>query len=183
MACSCPGTLSAFDIPCESNTGGISKLYVVRYCDIQDATGVSGQITAVTMVGTTNFVEMAFQPLTGGVTEDATVNVQNGTTFFAPTVVGFIPKRRKEMKLAFELLQNQKLVAMYQDNNLKWWMAGMSPAGAGNTINGNGVYLTALGGGWGIQLADQNGYAFTLSGDQGFMAWEVDPTIVTALIS
>jgi hypothetical protein len=174
MAC-CSQILTAGILRgCETNTGGVKHIYITDYCNVTGIT-LDGDnlITDIAMATGTFFYEFQAQRDTAMMDEPATINLQNGTSFWA-TSVGLTIARRDNVKRAvIELLFNKKLAVIVEDQNGNFYYVGKE----------NGADLTEVGGGTGAAKGDLNGYTLKVTAEEPKAAYFVDSAIVSALVA
>ena len=93
MACNCNLITGGIDKSCLNNTGGVATILITDACNIATITAATGSISAITMTGGALFYEYAFNKNTSSYSEDITINLENGSTFFAQSVNLVIPRR------------------------------------------------------------------------------------------
>jgi hypothetical protein len=158
---------------CSNNIGGISKIYITDFESVDTLTVGTGEtITTITMVGGRTFYEYQFNRNTATFTENAVVNVENGSLFYDQTVTLRIPKREQTKRDKLALLTQKDLAVIVLDQNGKYWYPGEL----------NGVYLSEMPSESGTAKGDFNGYTITLKGEELEGAREVEASAVTAVI-
>lgn len=174
--CNCSELLSGgITRGCESNSGGIQKVYIADYCAVESVTSADGTISAITMVTASPanlFYEFAFNRNTSEFTENAVVNVENGSLFYDQTGTLVIPRREVAKRNALAMLMSKDLLVIIQDQNGLYWLFGET----------NGVYVSELPSTSGKAKADGSSYTITFKGEEPAQAQEVDPSAVAAVI-
>ena len=162
---------------CSTNTGGINKFYVTDYANavVVSGAGTGGDwITGITMAGTTKFYEFQTNKNVCSFTEKATIDLQKGTTFFDQKVSIVLSRRETIKRNAIEELtagQKQLLIIVLDSNGL-YWITGVT----------EGTYVSNIDGGSGTLKADSNGYTIEFSAMEPIQMYQVDPTIVSAIV-
>ena len=159
---------------CDNNSGGIRKIYITDLCQIDSITEDSpdGEIQTITMESGALFYEFEFNKNTSSFTDDATVNLENGSLFYNQVVTLKIPRREKSKRDELALLMQKDLAVICLDGNGLYWFLGEV----------NGMRVTALPSTSGVTMADGSSYTITLTGQEPEAAREVDSTIIAALL-
>lgn len=179
----CNALTAGLSKSCETNAGGINKIYIA---DFESVTGytigaatspqVGDWLDAITMAGgTSKFFEFATNKNVCNYTESVAIDLTNGTTFFNQVVSLVLSRRETTKRTAIEkLVDGQKqLLVIVLDSNNNYWLFGKV----------EGAYVTAIEGGSGTAKADANGYTITFTAMEPDQAWGVDPTIVSAIVT
>lgn len=178
----CNALTAGLSKSCETNAGGINKIYIT---DFENVTGytigaatapqVGDWIDAITMGGSTKFYEFQTNKNVCNYTESVAIDLNNGTTFFNQVVTLVLSRRETTKRTAIEkLVDGQKqLLVIVLDSNNNYWLFGKV----------EGAYVTAIEGGSGTAKADANGYTITFTAMEPDQAWGVDPTIVSAIVA
>lgn len=180
MSCnsSCATLLSAgLSADCTSNSGGVLKIYVTENCNIATITASTGEVTAMTMSGTSKFYEIGLKPETASFTEGLTVNLDNGTSSFDSSITAVIFKRSLTSRNFIQTLAagQKELAVIVKDSNGNFWLFG-------STV-GEGLRLSAVSGGSGTKRIDKNSSDLTISGSTSQPAYIIDATAVTPVIA
>jgi len=160
---------------CDTNTGGILKLYIADFENVSSYTEVSGEITAITMAGGSKFYEFQFNRNTSSYEETINVDLTNGTTFFEQRATLVLARREKTKREAIKKLtagQKQLAIIMKDSNNLYWFL-GLT----------DGAILQEMAGGSGVQKSDANNYTLTFVAQEPSPMPEVDDAIIAAIIT
>ena len=166
---------------CENNAGGVNKIYVTDFDNAAITLGASTSpqvgnwIDAITMSGSTKFYEVQTNKNVCNFTESVAIDLNNGTTFFNQ-VVTLELTRRETTKRTFidQLVAGQKpLRLIVLDSNGNYWLFGET----------EGSYVSAIEGGSGTAKADKNGYTVTFTAMEAEQAYQIDPTIISAIIA
>jgi hypothetical protein len=181
----CSALSAGLDKSCDNNAGGVNKIYIADFdavtspITIGAATSpqVGDWIDAITMGSGADdhFYEVKTNKNVCNFTETVAVDLANGTTFFNQ-VVTLELSRRETTKRTFiqKLIAGQKqLRLIVLDSNGNYWFFGFA----------EGAYVTAIEGGSGTAKADKNGYTVTFTAMEPDQAYQVDPTIVAALVA
>ena len=148
----------------KNNTGGVSAVYIANFKEVMPGGSASqkftydsttGEITSITTTGTTaNYYQFDTVKETSGLAEAITVNIQNGTIVFAPTVTLVMNKLETKQRNLIHMLSLGLLVCVVKDNNDNFWMVGYN----------KGMDVTAVESMTGVALGDRNGSTLTISG-------------------
>lgn len=159
---------------CDNNTGGVSKIYIADFPLVSGYTESNGEITSIIMSGTGQFYEYEFNRNTSMFKEDITIDLANGTTFFAQEVNLVMARREKTKREAIQkLIAGQKqLFIIVKDSNGLYWAFGKD----------EGCYVTTLTGGSGVNKGDANNYSVTFTAQEPTSAPEVDAAIIAGLL-
>ncbi len=171
----CNTTLSSILKTCDNNVGGLTKIYISPSEFISGVTVSNGEITNIQMSGSVNFVEYEFNKNSASYTEEAQINLDNGSTFYTTTVSLSIPRRdvSKRNSLALIAAGQRPLKLILKDGNGLYWYMGYA----------NDANLTALGEGSGAAKGDGSKYSLTFVSEEPEQMYEVDDSIIAALIA
>jgi len=173
----CNALSGAIAKSCDTNTGGIRKMYIADYDGVSSITsgGTPETITAITMSGSYKFYEFEFNRNTSSFEEAVTVSLENGTTFFSQTVRLELARRESAKRDAIEkLVAGQKqLMIIVLDANGIYWLFGRN----------EGAYATEITGGSGVAKADKNGYSIAMTAEEPEQAIEVASGVISAIIT
>jgi len=168
MACT---TLTSILKGCDSNIGGITSIYV------NDMDNVTGPISVTDYViddfGTLvdPFIPFEFRRNTGMYTEEAAIDLVNGSSFYTQTVTLIFHRREAAKSKAIKILgEGQRdLALVVGDANGKYWYFPKAQ-------------LTAVTEGSGTAKADGSKYSVTFVAENEQLAYEVDATIIPDII-
>lgn len=162
---------------CDNNIGGLKKIYVAPFASVETSE-VDGVITGITMsaVGlgaTCSFIEIEVNKNSSSYTEEAGIDLVNGSTFYTTTLSAMIPRREVAKRNAIALLAagQQDLTVILQDGNGIYWMMGWQ----------NGANLTAVGEGSGQAKADGSKYSLTFLAEEEEQMPEVNQSVITSI--
>jgi hypothetical protein len=169
VACS---TLTSILKGCDSNIGGITSIL------INDQDNVVGPIVddgnyLITDFGTVTeaFVPFEFRRNTGMYTEEAAIDLVNGSSFYTQTVTLIFHRREAAKSKAIKILgEGQRdLALVVGDANGKYWYFPKAQ-------------LTAVTEGSGTAKADGSKYSISFVAESENLALEVDPEIIPDLL-
>ena len=98
MACN---SVSGITFQCLQNLGGISEIYIANFESVSATTSNGiGVITDIDMTGSTKFERFQFETRVGTSTfsEEATVTLEAGSTFYTQTTTLVIPRKDSEKR-------------------------------------------------------------------------------------
>ena len=162
---------------CLNNSGGIFKVYINQQDNIDgftlDSAPNAWTIDSITLVGGGDlYTEFEIRRNTGSYTEDAAIDLVNGSSYVTATISLMFHRRDQAKSQAIKVLGagQQYLNAIIQDaNGLYWYFPYLQ--------------LSAVGEGSGTARADGSKYSVTLIAENDFLAYEVDSTIIAALLA
>jgi len=168
MACN---TLTSILKGCDNNIGGITSIY------INDQDAVEGPIVTtdwvITDFGTLTdqFVPFEFRRNTGMYTEEAAIDLVNGSSFVTQTVTLIFHRREAAKSKSIKILgEGQRdLALVVGDANGKYWYFPKAQ-------------LTAVAEGSGTAKADGSKYSITFVAENEALAFEVDAALIPDII-
>jgi hypothetical protein len=169
MSCA---TLEQIIKDCSNNSGGIYTLLINQQDNISgittDETGTNWEVTAITK--TAPFVALEFKRNTGSFTEEAAIDLVNGSSYVTQTINLMFHRRDQEKSRAIKVLGagQQYLTAVVGDANGKYWYFPY-------------LQVSAYGEGSGVSRADGSKYSLTLVAENETLAYEVDAAIIGGL--
>ena len=172
MACE---ALESIVKSCDNNTGGIEKIWINQQDNISGITldnTNTWTIDAITLVGgAPDFTAFDIRRNTGSYTEEAAIDLINGSSYVTAVINLMFHRRDQDKSQAIKILGagQQYLVAIVKDMNGKYWYFPQ-------------LQLTATGEGSGVTRADGSKYSVTLTSEVEFLAYEIEPAAVTAVI-
>ena len=162
---------------CLNNSGGIFKVYINQQDNIDgftlDSAPNAWTIDSITLIGGGDlYTEFEIRRNTGSYTEDAAIDLVNGSSYVTATISLMFHRRDQAKSQAIKVLGagQQYLNAIIEDaNGLYWYFPYLQ--------------LSAVGEGSGTARADGSKYSVTLIAENDFLAYEVDSTIIAALLA
>lgn len=171
MACT---TIESIVKGCDNNIGSITKIYIndLDNVTINPATDIdlpNWIITAITV--TADFEEFEFRRNTSNYTEEAAIDLINGSSFVTQTINLMFHRREGAKSRAIKILgEGQRdLAVIVLDGNGKYWYFEK-------------VQVTAYGEGSGTAKADGSKYSLVLTAEAENLAYEVDPDVIPTII-
>ena len=166
----------------KNNVGGVRRVWIANYSEVTGTTEVTAldpiytgateaMIADIQMESGKFFYIFDTVKETSAFSEAITVNVQNGTLSFVPTITLVFNKLDAQTRNIIQMLATSLVVIIVEDNNGKLWYFGKD----------QGLDLTAVDTQSGTALADRNGSVLTFSGAESTAARElytvdIDPT-------
>lgn len=168
MACT---TLEDIVKGCDNNIGGITAVYINDQDNITAVTenNSTWEVTAITQ--TARFQTIEFRRNVGSFTEEAAIDFANGSSFVTATINLMLHRREALVSRKIKIMgEGQRdLAVIVKDANGKYWYFPYSQ-------------VSAVAEGSGTAKADGSKYAVTLIAENEFLAKEVDPDIIPALL-
>lgn len=161
---------------CDNNSGGIDKIWINQQDNISVAevgpAPLEWTIDTLTLAGgAPDFTEFEIRRNTGSYTEDAAIDLVNGSSFVTATVSLMFHRRDQDKSQAIRILGagQQYLVAIIKDMNGKYWYLPF-------------LQLTAVSEGSGTARADGSKYGVTLLSENDFLCFEILESVVNSVI-
>ena len=168
MACS---TLTTITKGCDNNMGGITSIYINDMDNLGTVT-VNTTTWTVTSFGSLvdEFVAFEFRRNTGNYTEEAAIDLVNGSSFYTQNINLMFHRREASKSKAIKILgEGQRdLAVVVGDANGKYWYFP-------------NAQLTAVTEGSGTAKADGSKYSLVLTAESEHLAYEVDSTLIAGL--
>jgi len=157
---------------CSNNVGGVTKLYLTDFNNIDSFTQTGGTVSAIGMTAASVFYEFEFNRNSASFQEDLVKSVEAGSAMFEQTVSVTIPKRDVNKRNTLALLTQRDLAVIIKDSNGIYWYPGEI----------EGMYLSEETSTSGTAKADGSNYVLTLKGFEVEMAPAVDGSIIAGLL-
>lgn len=169
----CNTSLTSILKSCDNNVGGLTTFLIAPEEFVTGTTVTAGTVTAINMSGSSNFVEFQFNKNSASYTEEAAIDLTNGSTYYTETVTLTIPRRDVDKRNAIALIASgqRNLKILVKDGNSIWWFVGYT----------NSANLTALSEGSGAAKADGSKYTLTFVAEEPELMYEVDSTIIAGI--
>lgn len=171
----CTQSLSGIAAACETNVGGIREVYIANYDDVTaieiDAT--SNMIDTITMETGKKFYKYLFKKNTSSLTSTLNVDPTAGVNFVQSDLALVFAKQETTKRMEIAKLSLGELRVIVKDANGKFWFLGYEEF----------VSATAGTAETGVNRTDGNRYTITLTDYSSSYPYEVDPTIVDALVA
>lgn len=170
---SCIQTLSGLAKDCAANMGGIVEVLLANFADVTAVTITDNQISAITMATSAKFKRYAFAKNTGNLTSTYNIDPASGVRFVTSDLLMQFNRMQTQARVEITALALGDLVAIVKDANGKYWYLGKD----------NPVNASAGDGQTGTTRSDANRYTITLQDESLEMPYEVNPSIVDALVA
>lgn len=163
----CTQTLGGIQLDCESSLGGIKKVYIANYGDVNIQ--VDGdKITGIT--GT--FKPFEFRKQTGSMTSTLNVDETAGINYVSTELNLVFTKMETAKRIEIAALAKGQLAVIVEDSNGLFWYLGeddyvSASAGSANTGQNKG---------------DSNNYSITLKDESDSFPKEVDASVIAGLL-
>ena len=164
--------IEGITLDCRQGAGGIKKLYLTEFANVSTITSSSGSVTAITMASGKKFWTVEVELEDAQLNEDATVSIENGTTFYAQTLTFSVYKMTAKNRNIVRLLTQNRLMVIAQDADDVYHLLGETRA----------MHLTASASTTGKAMGDKNGYSITLTGKEPLPANKVNSGIIAGLL-
>lgn len=168
----CIQTLSGLTRDCSPNMGGIVEVAIANFDDVSAVSIADGVIDEITMVSSAKFKRYSFAKNTGSLTSTYNLDPASGVKYVSSDLVLQFNRMETAKRVELTALALGDLVVIVKDANGKFWYLGKDEP----------VNATAGDGQTGTGRSDANRYTITLQDNSTEMPYEVDPTIVEALI-
>ena len=168
----CIQTLSGLAKDCAANMGGILEALIANFADVTGVTITDGQVSAIAMASSAKFKRYAFAKNTGSLTSTYNIDVASGVKYVTSELVLQFNRMQTQARVELTALSLGDLVCIVKDGNGKYWYLGKDEP----------VNASAGDGQTGTARSDANRYTITLQDDSKEMPYEVDPSIVDALV-
>lgn len=161
---------------CDNNSGGIYKVWINQQDNIALFTlnpTLTWTIDSITLVDPNDiYTEFEIRRNTGSYTEDAAIDLVNGSSYYTQTITLLFHRRDQSKSQAIKVLGagQQYLNVIVQDANGKYWYFPY-------------MQLTAAAEGSGTARADGSKYSITLTAENEFLAYEVTESTVQSVIT
>lgn len=169
----CTQTLSGIAKDCSANMGGIVEVLMANFDDVTAVSLSDGVISAITMAASAKFKRYFFPKGTSNLSSNYTIDQASGAKYVTSTLLMQFNRMETAKRVEISALALADLVTIVKDANGKYWYLGKDEpvnASAGDAQTGT-------------NKSDANRYTITLSTDSKEMPYEVDDSIIEALIA
>ena len=160
-----------YTFDCKDNIGGLKSVWFIGWNDVSSVTVASGLVSAITKSAGKVFYKYQLVRNTASFTENIAGSIENGTVVYNQELVVVINKMNVSMRNEILLLAQNNLMAVVEDQNGRYWLAGRY----------NGLDLLTGSSSTGTAQTDRNGYTLTFSGGEKELAPEVSSGIIAGL--
>lgn len=169
----CNQTLNGLARDCQPSMGGIVEAHAINREYIAEIAVSEGQISAIELTGDEKFKSFFFNRNTGSMTSNYTLDPATGVRYVTTDLALQFNRMETAKRVEMTALAQNELALIVKDANGKYWLLGKDEPVMATA--GEGVTGTARG--------DRNGYGITLQDTSLEMPFEVDPSIVAALLA
>lgn len=168
----CIQTLSGLTRDCSANMGGIVEALIANFDDVTSATITDNQVSAIAMASSAKFKRYTFPKNTGSLTSTYNLDPASGVRYVTSELLLQFNRMETQKRVEITALALGDLAVIVKDANGKYWYLGKDEP----------VNASASDGQTGTARGDANRYTITLQDESLQMPYEVDPTIIDALI-
>lgn len=168
----CIQTLSGLARDCSSNMGGILEVLIANADDVTGVTLSEGIISTISMATSAKFKRYTFPKNTGSLTSTYSLDPASGVRYVTSELLMQFNRMETQKRVEITALALGDLVCIVKDANGKYWYLGKDAP----------VNASASDGQTGTARADANRYTITLQDESLEMPYEVDASIVDALV-
>lgn len=113
----CIQTLNGLDLACERSKGGIKRIYVANYADVESVEVVEGEISAINMKGEAKFKPYSFRKETGSMTSTLNVDEKTGLNYVSTELNLVFTKLETKKRMEISSLSLGQLAVIVEDCN------------------------------------------------------------------
>lgn len=169
---SCIQTLNGLSRDCSANMGGIVEVMIANHDDVTGVTIADGIISTISMASSAKFKRYNFAKNTGSLTSTYNLDAASGVKYVTSDLLLQFNRMETTKRVEITALAIGDLAVIVKDANGKYWYLGKDEPV--NASAGDGQTGTARG--------DANRYTITLQDESLEMPYEVDGSIVAALV-
>lgn len=169
----CNQTLNGLARDCQPSMGGIVEALAINKEYINDITLEEGIVKTITLASSEKFKAFHFARNTGSMTSTYTLDPATGVRYVTTDLVLQFNRMETAKRVEMTALAQNELALIVKDANGKYWLLGKDEP----------VMATAGEGVTGTARSDRNGYSITLQDTSLEMPYEVDSSIVEALVA
>ncbi len=152
--------------------GGILEVLIANADDVTGVTLSEGIISTISMATTAKFKRYTFPKNTGSLTSTYNIDRASGVQYVSSELLLQFNRMETQKRVEITALALGDLVCIVKDANGKYWYLGKDEP----------VSASASDGQTGTARADANRYTITLLDESKEMPYEVDASIVEALV-
>lgn len=152
--------------------GGILEVLIANADDVTGVTLSEGIISTISMATTAKFKRYTFPKNTGSLTSTYNIDRASGVQYVSSELLLQFNRMETQKRVEITALALGDLVCIVKDANGKYWYLGKDEP----------VSASASDGQTGTARADANRYTITLLDESKEMPYEVDASIVDALV-
>jgi len=152
--------------------GGILEVLIANADDVTGVTLSEGIISTISMATTAKFKRYTFPKNTGSLTSTYNIDRASGVQYVSSELLLQFNRMETQKRVEITALALGDLVCIVKDANGKYWYLGKDEP----------VNASASDGQTGTARSDANRYTITLLDESKEMPYEVDASIVEALV-
>lgn len=169
----CLITLNGITLDCQPSLGGIKRVWITQYSDVQSVTvGDDNMIESITLAAEAKWYEYQFRKATGSLTSTLNVDESAGVNYVSNELALVFTKMETAKRIEIAALSIGQLAVVVEDSNGHYWFLGKDDYVSASA--GTGVTGTAKG--------DQNAYTLTLSTDSDSYPYELSAEAIAAIV-
>lgn len=153
--------------------GGIVEALIANFDDVTGVTVTDGIISTISMASSAKFKRYSFAKNTGSLTSNYNIDAASGVKYVTTDLLLQFNRMETAKRVEITALALGDLAIIVKDANGKYWYLGKDEPV--NASAGDGQTGTARG--------DANRYTITLQDESQEMPYEVDSSIVDALVA
>lgn len=172
---SCGVLNTGYDYECDDARGGIKQgsILIGRFEEVGTATITAGVVTALPQTASTYFYRYKAKKQIAGATTTEIHDPKVGTTDYETVLQTYLNKMSGAKNIELQLLVSKPVVVIYQDNNDKYFIMGLT--------NGAEKMGGENGSGTGTNFADPNRYSIAFTSNEGNYPYEVNSSVIATL--
>ena len=113
----CIQTLTGLPLACERSKGGIKKIYIANYADVESVDVVEGEIATITMKQGKKFKPYSFRKETGSMTSTLNVDEKTGLNYVSTELNLVFTKLETIKRMEISSLSLGQLAVIVEDCN------------------------------------------------------------------
>ena len=170
MACA---LTQGYSLSCRDSAGGIKSVYFIEFDNVSGITKSAGTATVISKANNARFWKYNLVRATGMWEEVYTDSSENGTSFQVQNLSIILNKMQAATSQEIKLLAQNRLIAVVEDRNSKFWLLGEE----------NGLERNGGRAGSGTAGGDRNGYELSFTTENIAPALEVTSGIIAGLVT
>jgi hypothetical protein len=172
MACAIS---AGYALDCKDTVGGIKNLYITEQSNITAITeNASGYVTAITKSAGTKYFKYALEPRgANSTTNNIQTDPKIGTVAYEQTIAATFLKMQYETQFKLQQIIKNRTSIIVEMKSGQYFLFGSA----------NGMECTGGTGTSGAAMNEFNGYSLTWAGMEKVFSQEIDPSIITALLT
>lgn len=170
----CNQSLKGITLDCSNSLGGIKTVWIANYGDVENVSydETSGEITGITMSGSTKFKPYQFRKQTGSMTSTLNVDETAGINYVSTELSLVFTKMETAKRLEMTALSKGQLAVIVKDSNDKYYYLGYDDYVSANNGGGNS----------GQNKGDSNNYSLVLKDESETYPYLITESAVNEVI-